>query len=348
MSNQPPPAISPETLVPRLGETLVKMGLLDEEQLRRVLNFQHARAAEGQPLLLGEAVVKLGLLNRPTLDRAVTEQILALRQALEDANHNLERRVEQRTAELQEALGRLSELNQLKADFISNVSHELRTPLTHLKGYVGLLGEGALGDLNQQQAEALDVCRRSTDRLQELIDDILVFSEASRGALTLQIEAVDLTQLAGAAARAAEHKARDRGIRLETDIAPGLPAVRADGPKIAWAVAQLLDNGIKYTGRGGTVSLSVQPETGSTGLVRLAVSDTGRGIPPERLEEIFEPFHQLDGSSTRRVGGTGLGLALVREIIQAHGSRIDVRSVVNSGTTFSFTLLSNHIPGETA
>jgi signal transduction histidine kinase len=342
------PALTPETLVPRLGETLVKMGLLEEEQLRRVLNFQHARAAEGRPLLLGEAVVQLGLLDRPRLDRAITEQILSLRQALEEANRNLERRVQQRTAELQDALSRLSELNQLKANFISNVSHELRTPLTHLKGYVDLLADGALGELTEGQAQALDVCRRSTDRLQELIDDILVFSEASRGVLTLQLDAVDLAKLAGEAISAAERKARDHGIRLETALAPGLPPVHADGPKIAWALAQLLDNGIKYTGRGGSVSFSAQPEPESTGLIRLAVSDTGRGIPPEQMEEIFEPFHQLDGSPSRRVGGTGLGLALVREIVHAHGSRIDVRSVLNSGTTFSFTLLSNNPPGGTA
>ena len=337
----PPPALAPEVLVPRLGETLVKMGLLDEDQLRRVLKHQHAATVEGKPMLLGEAVVELGLLDRPTLDRAVTEQIILLRQALEDANRNLERRVEQRTAELQDALRRLSELNQLKANFISNVSHELRTPLTHVKGYVELLADGSLGALTTDQAQALAVARRASDRLQEVIDDLLMFSLASRGALTLQMEALDLGQLAGAALAASQRKAEDRSIRLENRVAPELPLVHADAQKIAWVLAQLLDNGIKYTREGGTVSFSVQPDSASPSMIRVAVSDTGIGIPPERLDEIFEPFHQLDGSSTREQGGTGLGLALVREIVQAHGSRMDVRSVVDSGTTFSFTLLGN-------
>lgn len=336
----PTPTLTPEVLVPRLGETLVKMGLLDEDQLRRALNHQHARAAEGKPLLLGEAVIELGLLDRATLDRAVTEQIILLRLALEDANGNLERRVEQRTSELQDALRRLSELNQLKANFIANVSHELRTPLTHVKGYMELLADGSLGTLTKEQAEALQACQRAADRLQELIDDLLMFSLASRGALSLQIEAVDLGQLAGTALAASQRKAEDRGIRLENDVRPDLPLVRADGQKIAWVLAQLLDNGIKYTGPGGTVSFRIRPDDASPHLIRVAIIDTGTGIAPERLGEIFEPFHQLDGSSTREQGGTGLGLSLVREIVQAHGSGIDVRSVVNSGTTFSFTLLS--------
>ena len=338
--NTPTPGLTPEVLVPRLGETLVKMGLLDEDQLRRALDYQHAMTAEGKPLLLGQAIVELGLLDRTTLDRAVTEQIVVLRQALEDSNRNLEQRVEQRTGELQDALRRLSELNQLKANFIANVSHELRTPLTHVKGYVELLAAGSLGALTEEQAEALRACQRAADRLQELIDDLLMFSLASRGALSLQIEAVDLGQLAGAALAASQRKAEDRGIRLENEVGANLPLVRADGQKIAWVLAQLLDNGIKYTGPGGMVTFSVHPDDSSPHLIRFGVSDTGVGIPPGRLEEIFEPFHQLDSSSTRQQGGTGLGLALVREIVQAHGSRMDLSSVVDSGTTFSFTLVS--------
>jgi signal transduction histidine kinase len=314
------------------------MGLLDEDQLRRALNYQHARTAEGKPLLLGQAVVELGLLDRTTLDRAVTEQIVVLRLALEDSNRNLEQRVEQRTAELQDALRRLSELNQLKANFIANVSHELRTPLTHVKGYVELLADGSLGALTEEQADALRACQRSADRLQELIDDLLMFALASRGALSLQNEAVDLGQLAGEALAGSQRKAEDRGVRLENEVSPNLPLVSADGQKIAWVLAQLIDNGIKYTGPGGTVAFSIHPDDSSPHLIRVAVSDTGIGIRPERLQEIFEPFHQLDSSSTRQQGGTGLGLALVREIVQAHGSHMEVRSVVDSGTTFRYTI----------
>jgi signal transduction histidine kinase len=116
-----------------------------------------------------------------------------------------------------------------------------------------------------------------------------------------------------------------------------LPLVKADSEKISWVVLQLLENAIKFTPTGGKVMLSVRLETNT--LVMISISDTGIGIPAERLSEVFEPFHQLDDSPTRRFGGTGLGLALVHEIIDAHGSVIEVESEEGKGSTFRFPLL---------
>jgi signal transduction histidine kinase len=172
--------ISPEVLIPRLGEQLVGMGLLTLEQLKQALAYQRQCMDTGKHLLLGQAIMELGLLDRPTLDRAVTEQILRLRAALEDANHNLEQRVQQRTIELEEALRRLSENNQLKANFVANISHELRTPLTHIRGYLDLLHTESLGELNPDQKKALGISLQSSLRLQGLIDDLILFSQASR------------------------------------------------------------------------------------------------------------------------------------------------------------------------
>jgi two-component system phosphate regulon sensor histidine kinase PhoR len=124
---------------------------------------------------------------------------------------------------------------------------------------------------------------------------------------------------------------------LQVDVGQNLPPVEADSEKISWVVLQMLDNAIKFTPAGGKVMLSVQPETDT--LVMISISDTGIGIPKKRLSEAFEPFHQLDDSATRRVGGTGLGLALVHEIIQAHGSMIEVESEEGKGSTFRFPLL---------
>ena len=173
--------LTPEVLVPRLGDQLVQMGLLTDAQLKQALDYQRAQAEHGNPRLLGQALIDLHLLDRPTLDRAITEQILRLRSALEDANKNLENRVRQRTAELEGALRKLSELSQMKANFVANVSHELRTPLTHIRGYLELLSTEALGPLNEDQIKALDVSVRSTGRLQTLIDDLIQFSLAARG-----------------------------------------------------------------------------------------------------------------------------------------------------------------------
>ncbi len=329
--------ISPEVLVPRLGEQLVKVGLLTDAQLKKALEHQHMRAAEGKPSLLGEAVIELGFIDRATLDQAITEQIIRLRAALEDANRNLEYRVQQRTAELEEALRKLSEINQLKANFIANVSHELRTPLTHIRGYLELMSTESLGALNEEQKKAMDVSMRAAARLQNLINDLILFSLAARGEMTLVVKPVDLNQVISAALLRANPRADDQQINLKVDIDPALPLVQADEEKLSWVLSQLLDNAVKFTQPGGQVRLVVKLENET--MVNIAVSDTGIGIPPERIKEIFEPFHQLDGSATRRFGGTGLGLALVRQIVDAHGSLINIHSEVNKGTTIAFPLL---------
>jgi signal transduction histidine kinase len=337
MSKQP--SLTPEVLVPRLGESLVNAGLLTEVQLAKALDYQNQQKVAGESVLLGQVIIELGFLDRATLDHAVTEQIIMLRAALEDANRNLENRVRQRTAELQEALEKLSELNHMKANFISNVSHELRTPLTHIKGYLELLVADGLGPLNDDQRKALVVAQRSANRLQTLIDDLIQFAMATRGELTLQKRSVDLSAMASNALNHSRSKADDHEVGLLSDIEDGLPYVQADEEKLTWALSHLLDNAIKFTSAGGQVRLSIHRDEHNPRMVRIAVSDTGIGIPGDRLGEVFEPFHQLDASATRRFGGTGLGLALVKDIIEAHGSIIEVHSIINEGTTFSFPML---------
>lgn len=334
-----PMQLTPEVLVSRLGDTLVKRSLITEAQLEQALAHQAEQKAAGRKLLLGEAIVALGFLSRAQLDTAVTEQILSLRNALEDANRHLEKRVEQRTAELQLALAKLAELNQIKTNFISNVSHELRTPLTHIKGYVELMVTESLGPLTEDQKAALEVSQRSVNRLKNLIEDLIMFSAAARGEMALQRQSLNLYAAASSALNYAQQKSEDHNVELLDDIDASLPNILADEQKLSWVLNQLLDNAIKFTPSGGTVKLSIRREPDNANMVRISVSDTGIGIPEHRFTEIFEAFHQLDGSSTRRYGGTGLGLALVKEIIEAHGSVIQVKSTVNVGTEFSFLML---------
>jgi signal transduction histidine kinase len=332
--------ISPEVLVPRLGEQLVEAGLLTSGQLQQALEYQKQSTAAGKPILLGHAIVELGFLDRPSLDRAVTEQILRLRAALEDANRNLEQRVQQRTAELEEALRKLSELSQLKANFVANISHELRTPLTHIRGYLELMQREALGPLTPDQIKAIDVSLQSTSRLQNLIEDLILFSLAARGEMTLSLAPVEFQQVAQEVVAHARSKAKNKEVTLDVTISPQVTFVKADQQKISWVLTHLLDNAIKFTKPGGQVRLDVSLESSQERSVRIVVADTGIGIPKERIGEIFEPFHQLDGSPTRRYSGTGLGLALVREIVEAHGAQIDVKSEVDKGTVISFSLLA--------
>jgi signal transduction histidine kinase len=161
--------LTPEMLVPRLGEALVRAGHISDFDLQKALAYQEEHALQGNSMLLGQALVDLKLIDQPTLDAAVTEQIIQLRSALQAANRTLERRVHERTEELEAALQRLSELNQMKANFVANISHELRTPLTHIKGYMELMVTESLGPLTDEQRHALQVSQKSSDRLENLI-----------------------------------------------------------------------------------------------------------------------------------------------------------------------------------
>jgi signal transduction histidine kinase len=330
--------LSPEMLIPRMGEYIAQKGLITEDQLQMALVYQQERMDNGEHYLLGQALIDLKMLDRDTLDQVVTEQIIQLRNALQSSNRNLEQRVKERTSELDEALQRLSELSKMKANFVANISHELRTPLTHVKGYLELLVTESLGSLSEEQRHALQVTQRSTIKLESIIDDLIMFSLASRGEMSMKLDKVDIRRVVTLVAKSALPKAEERGVQVLVSAVENIPAVQADSEKIGWVINQFLDNGIKFTPSGGIVVVTIKEE--GHNLVLISVTDTGIGIPPSRLKEIFEPFHQLDGSSTRHYGGTGLGLSLVRQIVEAHGSLLDVQSVEGKGTTFKFPLLA--------
>jgi len=326
---------TPPAFVPRLGEYLVQRGLLTTGQLESALVHQKERAKLGERRLLGQTLVEMEMVDRETIDRAITNQIIELHGALQEANRNLERRVSERTAELRQALERLQELNTLKTNLISNVSHELRTPLAHVKGYVELLEEQELGKLSPEQSKAVSVISRATLRLEHLIEDLIAFSTATREGLALDLRPAQLAQLAETVLDRSKDKAALAGVAVQLSVDRGLPQVQADMDKLSWVLYQLVDNAVKFTPAGGKVKLWAEQVDR---FVTVAVSDTGIGIPSDKLEEIFLPFHQLDGSPTRRRGGTGLGLALVKQIVSAHGASILVESTENSGSTFRFDL----------
>jgi signal transduction histidine kinase len=280
----------------------------------------------------------LKMLDRTSLDEVVTEQIIQLRSALQSSNRNLEQRVKERTSDLNQALQRLSELNQMKANFVANISHELRTPLTHVKGYLELLVTESLGGISAEQRHALQVTQRATTKLESIIEDLIMFSLASRGEMSMKLDKVDISRVVSLAVKASLPKAEERGVQVLAAIPDNIPFVQADSEKLGWVLSQLLDNGIKFTPSGGSVVVTLKEE--GHNLILVSVTDTGIGFPSARLKEIFEPFHQLDGSSTRHYGGTGLGLSLVRQIVEAHGSLLDAQSVEGKGSTFKFPLLA--------
>jgi signal transduction histidine kinase len=327
--------ISPEILVPRLGQYLIEKGILDSQALDFALDYQAKQNAGETPSLIGQTLLDLGLVSKEELDQAITEQIIELQSALQRANTELENRIRERTVELERALSRLSEINQLKSNFVANVSHELRTPLTHIKGYLELLVEGDLGSLSNEQLSALLVMKKAEERLEHLIEDLIQFSLVARGDLDLRISSIDVNISLLEIKAEAIKKCKKTGLFFDTEIAENLPNIKADWSKISWVILQLIDNAVKFTPKNGRVGFRVSTPDNT---VLFSISDTGIGISKQHIEEVFEPFHQLDGSATRKYGGTGLGLTLAKQIVEAHGSRITVSSTLGVGSCFKFSL----------
>jgi len=325
----------PEVLVPRLGEYLIESGRITKEQLNQVILLQQNAQAAGRTELIGQILIEQKMITRKDLDRAVTEQILQLRTALQNANASLELRVKQRTSELEAAMIKLADMNRMKANIVANISHELRTPMTHIKGYLELIAALVLGPLTEDQDNAIKVMQKASNRLERLIEDLLLFSDSDRSEVALNLQPVDMHRLSQTLVNRVQVKTEEKHLQLRLVFDADLPKIKIDEEKISWAISQLLDNAIKFTPVNGHIELRCLKEDGA---VRVVVKDDGIGIPADRMEEIYEPFHQLDGSSTRRYGGTGLGLALVRKIIEAHGSSIRLRTEIDQGSEFEFLL----------
>jgi len=254
------------------------------------------------------------------------DQIQAHAQALEN-------RVAERTAELQRALDELQELDRLKSEFIANVSHELRTPLLHVKGYVSLLADGMLGDMTPEQSQGLGIAQEAIEQLGRVVEDIVDFSDVHERELTF--EAVSVLDVCYNVLQVLAPQAKRRNVEVTMNLPVDLPPVLADRAALTRILRHLLDNAIKFGPRGNTVEIAAESQRA---FVRLAVRDYGPGISVEQLPHIFQVFYQADGSSTRRGGGLGLGLALVRSLVEAHGSQIHVESTEGEGSVFYFEL----------
>jgi signal transduction histidine kinase len=325
-----------ETLVPRIGEYLVEKGLITAKQIQIALDKQADQMAkEGVKIPVGQILIEMGFITEEIKEHATFDLIVQYRSVLEEANKQLEVRVKERTAELEKALQQLSTLNELKANLVANISHELRTPMTHLNGYLDLLINGDFGTVTPDQLSALSVIQRSAERLGHLIEDLILFSVSERNQIYLHVQATDLVELCSSVFKRSLTKAHDHQIQLSLEVASEAVQVDADLEKISWVIMQFVDNAIKFSPPGGKVTLQTIREDN---FVHIQVRDNGIGIPEDRLEQIFEPFFQLDGSSTRKVGGTGLGLALARRIVEAHGSIVHVYSEVGKGSRFEFLL----------
>jgi PAS domain S-box-containing protein len=227
-------------------------------------------------------------------------------------------------------------LEKMKDEFISTVSHELRTPLTSLRASLGLISSGSLDKRPEKQRQMVEMAISNCDRLVRLVNDILDFDKVEKGRLPLRRVPVETVDLLRRAADVAYGPASNAHITFRIEAIPA--QVIADQDRVLQVLNELVANAIKFSPPGTSIRLSAQPYGESE--VVLAVEDQGQGIASDKVERIFERFHQGDASDSRALGGTGLGLALCRSIVEQHSGRIWVESVPGRGSRFLFTMPS--------
>jgi signal transduction histidine kinase/HAMP domain-containing protein len=236
-----------------------------------------------------------------------------------------------------EAVEQLRELDISKRRFLANMSHELRTPLTNIIGFSRLMLKGISGTLTEQQQNDLQLVYQDSQHLLGLINDLLDISHIEAGLMELQFQETDLTNLIHSVMATVSALVRDKDVELHEEITPDLPVVQADVSRVRQVLLRLLTNAAKFT-EAGAITVRAWPTDGE---VRVSVSDTGIGIPPEDQERIFERFEQGTMEDGRRPEGAGLGLALSKEFVEMHGGQIWVESEVSRGSTFTFSLPLN-------
>jgi signal transduction histidine kinase len=241
-------------------------------------------------------------------------------------------RLVRRNEELAQANAELMQLDGLKRQFLNAVSHELRTPLSSVVGFGEFLHDEVGGPLTPLQQEFVHHIRAGAKRLNGLVDDLLDFAQMEAGTFRILREWADMVACVDEALDSLRPQALEKGVKLEASLPDGECLAYFDPKRFEQVVLNLVGNAIKFTPANGVVRVSLAAHGAE---LALQVSDTGIGMPPEVLPRLFERFFQVDPSTTRRYGGTGLGLPIARAIVEAHGGRIVVTSAPGAGSTFT-------------
>jgi signal transduction histidine kinase len=251
------------------------------------------------------------------------------------SQQELEKKVEERTRDLTHALEEVKIISRRKTDFISAVSHELRTPLTSVKGYASILLAGKLGDLPEDVRSRIDKINRHSDELTHLVNDLLDIARIESGKAVMKKEQLILKDVLEKISDLLSMQMKQNNIAFDFHIGDNADSIYADRSQIERVFINIIGNAIKFTPPQGKITVQTSK---SDNVVEVDISDTGCGIPEEAREAIFDEFYRVDNPINDGVKGTGLGLALVKHIVEAHNGKIWVKSKVGGGSTFSFTL----------
>jgi signal transduction histidine kinase len=251
------------------------------------------------------------------------------------AHQELEKRVEERTRELSIALEEVQKISKRKSDFVSSVSHELRTPLTSIKGYASILLTGKLGDVPEEVHKRLEKINKHSDELVQFVNDLLDISRIESGKLTLKLMPLNLKNIVEEVGDLLSVQIKEKQIDFTVNIPKNISEVLADYNQIKRVFINLINNAVKYTPAQGKITVGAHKLDKE---VVIDIQDTGCGIPQDALDKLFVEFYRVDSAINQEVKGTGLGLTLVKNIIEAHKGKIWVKSKEGAGSTFSFNL----------
>jgi signal transduction histidine kinase len=274
------------------------------------------------------------------------QELLRAREALEAKNKELARSLatteaslrerDRARAEADEARHAALAASEAKSRFLNMMSHELRTPLGAIGGYIALLEEGIHGSLSEGQRKYISRIRHNQTHLLQLVNELLDLGKIESGRVALNLTAVQVQTVIERALPMIEPQIKARELRLEVDADDPTVLFHADRERVQQILLNLLSNAVKFTPRDGSVRIRVAAEGDE---IRLSVQDTGVGIPPDKLDAVFEAFYQVDTSQSRGYGGTGLGLAISRQLARAMGGNLTVVSALGKGSTFTLCLL---------
>ena len=238
-------------------------------------------------------------------------------------------------AQAEEARHAAQAANEAKSRFLNMMSHELRTPLGAIGGYVALLEDGIPGPLNDDQSKYIARIRHNQTHLLQLVNELLDLGKIESGRIVLNLDAVPVQRVVESVYSMIEPQVEGRKLRLEVEPVHPELFFHADGDRVEQVVLNLLSNAVKFTPAGGTVRIAVSADANE---ICFSVEDTGVGIPPDKLEAVFEAFYQVEGTQNRSYGGTGLGLAISRQLARAMGGELAVVSTIGKGSTFTLEL----------
>ncbi|HDH28653.1 MAG TPA: HAMP domain-containing histidine kinase [Euryarchaeota archaeon] len=250
--------------------------------------------------------------------------IESLKEAIKKKDRKLKRTEKNLTA--------LKDIDQMKTNIISNVSHELRTPITIIKSATDLLDDTPPG---VDREKILSTISNALIRLDDIVGDLINAAYINAGKHRLFITDVNIARLAEDALEDIESRAEKKQVALKNEVSSNLPLVRGDPTALKKIIRNLLGNAVKFNFKGGVVTIDAHVQDGE---ILVSVSDTGSGISEEEFDSIFLPLYQIDATTTRAYGGTGMGLAVTKSLVEAHGGKIEMRSAVGQGSVFSFTV----------